>query len=301
MDRGALDADDVAPDVGDVEAEGDVRVTSEVAQLALAGLAVEQDVAVVANEEPHGHGVGPPVRAHRREPGHQVGVQAAVDALASDGGQRAGQVGGGGHDESNGRRRHAIPSRDPWEMAGTMTVVSEAVLYHFSEDAEIRVFRPHTPATNPDHRPAIWAIEAAGQWTAETPVEPLDVVAIPDLLEAHVAAGDRVEVRAEPVAGARSCHPRRLGLQHRADAQRTASSLTSVEVGNEVDEDAVEPSQLPLNALVFGGRLGRCGVEVREVVDAALLGNAERRSDDVGVVDAVLAGEQRHPVGERRS
>jgi hypothetical protein len=152
-------------------------------------------------------------------------------------------------------------------MAGTMTVVSEAVLYHFSEDADIRVFRPHAPATNPDHRPAIWAIDAehaplywfprdcprvtawtrptddravfeaawgtladrvhvaesawlqrlrtttifryelpssgfvpwraaAGQWIAESPVEPLDVVAIPDLLEAHVAAA--IELRFAP-------------------------------------------------------------------------------------------------------
>ena len=38
--------------------------------------------------------------------------------------------------------------------------------------------------------------EAAGQWVAESPVEPLDVVAIPDLLEAHLAAA--IELRFAP-------------------------------------------------------------------------------------------------------
>ena len=50
-----------------------------------------------------------------------------------------------------------------------MTVVSAAVLYHFSEDADIRVFRPRTPATNPDHRPAIWAIDAAQRTSVLVP------------------------------------------------------------------------------------------------------------------------------------
>jgi Family of unknown function (DUF6886) len=33
------------------------------------------------------------------------------------------------------------------------------VLYHFSEDPSIAVFRPHVPATNPGHRPGVWAID----------------------------------------------------------------------------------------------------------------------------------------------
>ena len=34
------------------------------------------------------------------------------------------------------------------------------VLYHFSEDPSIERFVPHVPATNPDHPPAVWAIDA---------------------------------------------------------------------------------------------------------------------------------------------
>ena len=34
-----------------------------------------------------------------------------------------------------------------------------ALLHHFSEDPNIRRFRPHVPATNPDHRPGVWAID----------------------------------------------------------------------------------------------------------------------------------------------
>ena len=34
------------------------------------------------------------------------------------------------------------------------------VLHHFSEDPTITRFVPHVPATNPDHRPAVWAIDA---------------------------------------------------------------------------------------------------------------------------------------------
>ena len=37
--------------------------------------------------------------------------------------------------------------------------MERAVLHHFSEDASIGEFVPHVPATNPDHRPAIWAID----------------------------------------------------------------------------------------------------------------------------------------------
>jgi hypothetical protein len=34
-------------------------------------------------------------------------------------------------------------------------------LLHFSEDPGIERFVPHVPATNPDHPPAVWAIDAA--------------------------------------------------------------------------------------------------------------------------------------------
>ena len=33
------------------------------------------------------------------------------------------------------------------------------VLYHFSEDPAIGRFEPHVPATNPDHRAGVWAID----------------------------------------------------------------------------------------------------------------------------------------------
>ncbi|HEY0520408.1 MAG TPA: hypothetical protein VGC84_13015 [Ilumatobacteraceae bacterium] len=35
------------------------------------------------------------------------------------------------------------------------------VVYHFSEDPGIARFAPHVPATNPSHRPAVWAIDEA--------------------------------------------------------------------------------------------------------------------------------------------
>ena len=38
--------------------------------------------------------------------------------------------------------------------------MGDGVVHHFSEDASIREFVPHVPATNPDHRPAVWAIDA---------------------------------------------------------------------------------------------------------------------------------------------
>jgi hypothetical protein len=34
------------------------------------------------------------------------------------------------------------------------------VLYHFSEDPHITRFVPHVPRTNPEHRRAVWAIDA---------------------------------------------------------------------------------------------------------------------------------------------
>jgi hypothetical protein len=33
-------------------------------------------------------------------------------------------------------------------------------LYHFSEDPSITRFEPHVPRTNPNHEPAVWAIDA---------------------------------------------------------------------------------------------------------------------------------------------
>lgn len=36
-----------------------------------------------------------------------------------------------------------------------------AVLFHFSEDPSITRFEPHVPRTNPDHAPAVWAIDDA--------------------------------------------------------------------------------------------------------------------------------------------
>ena len=151
--------------------------------------------------------------------------------------------------------------------AATIARVGRPVVHHFSEHASIREFVPHVPATNPNHHPAVWAIDTAhaplywfprdcprvavwprpsddnrkfeaswattarrvhvtesdwldrmrtttiyrydlpaeafapwthvsGQWIAETSVTPLDVVAIPDLLGAHAAAG--IELRFTP-------------------------------------------------------------------------------------------------------
>lgn len=35
------------------------------------------------------------------------------------------------------------------------------MLFHFTEDPSIERFVPHVPTTNPDHIPAVWAIDAA--------------------------------------------------------------------------------------------------------------------------------------------
>jgi hypothetical protein len=56
---GAFEANDVAAEVGHVEAQCDVWVRGDVAQLRLAGLAVDQDRVVVLDEEPDGDGVRP--------------------------------------------------------------------------------------------------------------------------------------------------------------------------------------------------------------------------------------------------
>jgi hypothetical protein len=39
--------------------------------------------------------------------------------------------------------------------------VGTDVLFHFSEDPAIARFVPHVPRTNPEHAPAVWAIDAA--------------------------------------------------------------------------------------------------------------------------------------------
>jgi hypothetical protein len=141
------------------------------------------------------------------------------------------------------------------------------VLHHFSEDPGITRFRPHVPATNPRHRPGVWAIghehaplywfprdcprvtawprtaaeranfaiawttiaprvhaiesawldrvrtttvyrydlpadafapwtDAAGHWFAECEVDPVSVIALPDLLGLHADAG--IELRVTP-------------------------------------------------------------------------------------------------------
>lgn len=38
--------------------------------------------------------------------------------------------------------------------------VATTVVYHFSEDPTITRFTPHVPRTNPEHPPAVWAIDA---------------------------------------------------------------------------------------------------------------------------------------------
>ena len=89
---GPLDADDVPADVGHVEAQGHLRVVADVAQLNLRRLAVDEDRLIVAQQEPHRHAVGPPVRAHGRQPRHQVAAQPPLDMRAAVIGQVCCQV-----------------------------------------------------------------------------------------------------------------------------------------------------------------------------------------------------------------
>ena len=42
-----------------------------------------------------------------------------------------------------------------------LAAMSPEVLLHFSEDPTITRFEPHVPATNPEHEPAVWAIDEA--------------------------------------------------------------------------------------------------------------------------------------------
>ena len=34
-----------------------------------------------------------------------------------------------------------------------------SLVFHFSEDPSIEVFRPHVPVTRPDAEPRVWAID----------------------------------------------------------------------------------------------------------------------------------------------
>jgi hypothetical protein len=80
---GPVDADDVPADIGDVQSQRHPRVVADVAQLRLRWLAVKKDGLVVAQQEPHRHAVRPPIRAHGREPRHQVGAEAGFDMRAA--------------------------------------------------------------------------------------------------------------------------------------------------------------------------------------------------------------------------
>jgi hypothetical protein len=79
---GALQAHDVAADVGDVEREAYFRVGRDVAQLLFLRPAVEQDRLVVAQQEPDGDGDWLPVRAHGGQPSDEIAVQPLLDSLA---------------------------------------------------------------------------------------------------------------------------------------------------------------------------------------------------------------------------
>ncbi|MDQ1381410.1 MAG: hypothetical protein QOJ71_2129 [Actinomycetota bacterium] len=46
-------------------------------------------------------------------------------------------------------------------MGWTVRPEVPAVLLHYSEDADIREFRPHVPRSNPGVAPAVWAIDPA--------------------------------------------------------------------------------------------------------------------------------------------
>ncbi len=93
-------------------------------------------------------------------------------------------------------------------------------LWHFSEDPSLGRFRPHTPATNPEAPPLVWAVdtrhapmfwfprdcrllaemfrphEVGGYWVTEEPVEAVERVVIDDLVGRHAAAG--IELRVTP-------------------------------------------------------------------------------------------------------
>jgi len=78
----ALQPDDVAADVGDVQAEAHLRVGGDVGQLRLVGPAVDEDGAVLAGQEPDRDADRLAVRADGGQPDHEVAAQTAQDALA---------------------------------------------------------------------------------------------------------------------------------------------------------------------------------------------------------------------------
>ncbi len=67
--------------------------------------------------------------------------------------------------------------------------------------------------------------KASGYWTSADSVVPIEVEPMGDLFDAHVHAA--IELRAVAVAlAAPRCRPvRRMGLQHRSDAQRGAATV----------------------------------------------------------------------------
>jgi hypothetical protein len=82
-------------------------------------------------------------------------------------------------------------------------------LWHFSEDPSLGRLRPHTPATNPQERPMVWAVyayrvperafrphEVGGYWVADQQVEATEQVVIDDLPGKHAGAG--IELRITP-------------------------------------------------------------------------------------------------------
>ena len=96
------------------------------------------------------------------------------------------------------RRVHAIE-------LGWLPSMSTTVLYRYRFDAA--TFRP-------------WQ-DAVGQWISDSPVEAIDVEPVGDLLDLHVAAQHRTARGAVALAdpGSRRVGP--LGLQHRADDERS--------------------------------------------------------------------------------
>ncbi len=60
----------------------------------------------------------------------------------------------------NGRRAHLHWRRTGLQSLWQASTVGEP-LFHFSEDPTIERFVPHVPQSNPDHPPAVWAIDGS--------------------------------------------------------------------------------------------------------------------------------------------
>ena len=106
--RRAFEADDVAADVGDVEPQRHAWIGLDVPQLRFPRLAVHEDGAVVAHEEPHRHRVGTTGWIDGREPRHEIRAEPRLDSGATVRWQTGNQV-------------HAS-SRSPVEVGGEMLV-----------------------------------------------------------------------------------------------------------------------------------------------------------------------------------